>query len=112
MQDCLFCAIGGGERPADLVAESKGVLAIRDINPVAPTHVLLISKRHIESAARLGEGDQELLGELFALAGRIAAEEGLDGWRLVTNVGASGGQAVEHMHFHLLGGRQMGWPPG
>jgi histidine triad (HIT) family protein len=109
--DCLFCAIAGGERPTDLVAESKGVLAIRDINPVAPTHVLLISKRHIESAAQLGE-DHELLGEVFALAGRIAAEESLEGWRLVTNVGASGGQAVGHLHFHLLGGRQMGWPPG
>ncbi|MGH9167343.1 MAG: histidine triad nucleotide-binding protein [Acidimicrobiia bacterium] len=112
MADCLFCAIAGGERPAGLAAESKGVLAIRDINPVAPTHVLLIPKRHVESAARLGEGDQELLGEIFGLARQIAADEGLDGWRLVTNVGASGGQAVGHLHFHLLGGRQMGWPPG
>ncbi|MDP8957673.1 MAG: HIT domain-containing protein [Actinomycetota bacterium] len=95
-----------------MVGRSGRVLAFRDIDPVAPVHVLLIPKQHVRSAAELGEDDGELLGELFGLAGRIAAQEGLDGWRLLTNVGGSGGQAVPHLHFHLVGGRPMGWPPG
>lgn len=110
--DCLFCQITGGDRPADLVAESEQVVAFRDINPAAPTHVLLVSRRHLDSAADLGEADGELLGELFRVAGQIAEAEGLAGWRLTTNVGREGGQAVRHLHFHLMGGRQMGWPPG
>jgi histidine triad (HIT) family protein len=115
MEDrCLFCSIAQGSIPATKVAETGGVLAFRDIDPQAPTHVLLIPKQHAAaSAADLGPDQATLLGELFALAARIAADEGLDhGWRLVTNVGQDAGQSVRHLHFHLLGGRPMRWPPG
>ena len=111
---CLFCKIVMGEIPSDKVHEDELVLAFDDINPVAPVHQLIVSKRHIDSAADLAETDAELLGRLFAVAGRLAAEAGLpdSGYRVVTNVGADGGQSVGHLHFHLLGGRAMAWPPG
>lgn len=114
MTGCLFCRIAEGGVGAEQVDESEHVLAFRDIRPVAPTHVLLIPKRHVtDSAAELGAADAELLGELFALATKIAEREGLaSGWRLVTNVGPDAGQSVHHLHFHLLGGRKLGWPPG
>jgi len=114
MADCLFCKIANGEIPADKAGESENVLAFRDINPQAPTHVLLIPKAHVaDSAAQLDGGHAALLGELFGLAARIAKDEGLDqGWRLVTNIGEHGGQTVDHLHVHLLGGRAMQWPPG
>ena len=112
-EDCLFCRIVGGTIPADRVHEDDAVLAFRDINPQAPTHVLVIPKRHIASAADLGTGDAELLGRLWETVARIARSEGLDkGWRVVTNVGRDGGQSVDHLHLHLLGGRAMKWPPG
>lgn len=110
--DCLFCGIASGQVETELVAEGEEVLAFRDINPVAPTHLLIIPREHIASAAELGEDHAALLGEIFQMAARIAAREGLDGWRLLTNVGAEGGQAIPHLHFHLVGGRRMGWPPG
>ena len=89
------------------------MFAIRDINPKAPTHVLVIPVAHVASAADLTEADGPLLGRLFAVAAGIARSEGLDGgWRLVTNVGRDGGQSVDHLHLHLLGGRPMTWPPG
>ena len=114
MNDCLFCKIVAGEIPCDKVDESENVLAFRDIDPKAPTHVLLIPKAHVvESAAQIGPDQGALMGELFQLAGRIAKSEGLtEGWRLVTNIGAHAGQTVFHLHFHLLGGRPMQWPPG
>lgn len=114
MSDCLFCRIAAGGIPAERVDESEHALAFRDIHPQAPTHVLLIPKRHVAaSAAELGPDHAALLGDLFALAARIAEREGLEkGWRLVTNVGEHGGQTVHHLHFHLLGGRALGWPPG
>ncbi len=114
MSDCLFCRIVRGEIPATRVAESELVLAFRDIQPAAPTHVLLIPKAHVaDSAAQLDVSHAALLAELFALASRIAREERLDeGWRLVTNVGSAAGQTVHHLHVHLLGGRSMHWPPG
>jgi histidine triad (HIT) family protein len=114
MSDCLFCRIARGEIPAQKVAESELTLAFRDISPQAPTHVLLIPKRHAaDSAAAPSAADATLLADLFALAARVAREEKLErGWRLVTNVGADGGQTVPHLHFHLLGGRAMQWPPG
>jgi len=114
VSDCIFCKIAAGEIPAERVDETADVLAFRDLHPQAPTHVLLIPKRHVaSSAAELGAGHGTLLGELFALAVRVARREGLDqGWRLVTNVGAHGGQTVPHVHVHLLGGRPMHWPPG
>ena len=112
-EDCLFCRIVGGTIPADRVHEDDAVLAFRDINPQAPTHVLVIPKRHIASAADLGTADAELLGRLWETVARIARSEGLDkGWRVVTNVGRDAGQSVEHLHLHLLGGRALKWPPG
>jgi histidine triad (HIT) family protein len=114
MTDCLFCRIVAGEIPSQKVDESERVFAFRDVNPQAPTHVLLIPKEHAaSSAADLGPQQGDLLGELFALAARIAKSEGLDhGWRLVTNVGSHAGQTVHHLHVHLIGGRPLGWPPG
>jgi histidine triad (HIT) family protein len=114
MSDCLFCRIVRGEVPAQKVAESEHTLAFRDIGPQAPTHVLLIPKAHVaDSAADLGPPHAAMLAELFALAARVAKEERCDqGWRLVSNVGPHAGQTVRHLHFHLLGGRPMEWPPG
>ena len=114
MADCLFCKIARAEIPANRVAETAHVMAFRDIHPQAPTHVLLIPKAHVvDSAADLGAAHAAMLGELFALAARIAKDEGLaQGWRLVTNVGEHAGQTVHHLHVHLLGGRPMKWPPG
>jgi histidine triad (HIT) family protein len=111
--DCLFCRMASGEIPVAKVHEDDLVFAIRDINPQAPTHVLLIPVVHIASAAELTEADAPLLGRLFAVAAELARRDGLDGgWRLVSNVGPDGGQSVGHLHVHLLGGRPMAWPPG
>ena len=111
--DCLFCRIVAGEVPADRVHDDDQVLAFRDINPQAPTHLLVIPKAHVASAADLGSGDGDLLGRLFAVAADLADREGLSrGWRLVTNVGPDAGQSVQHLHLHVLGGRQLSWPPG
>jgi histidine triad (HIT) family protein len=111
--DCLFCRMASGAIPVEKVHEDDLVFAIRDINPQAPTHVLVIPARHVGSAASLGDEDAGLLARLFAVAADIAKRDGLDnGWRLVTNVGPDGGQSVNHLHLHLLGGRRMGWPPG
>ncbi|MEA2507404.1 MAG: histidine triad family protein [Actinomycetota bacterium] len=112
-EDCLFCKIVAGELEADVIAESGTVLAFRDIAPVAPTHILLIPKRHISSASELGPEDGELLAETFGLIKRLAADEGVEtGHRVVTNIGPEAGQSVDHLHFHLIGGRPMSWPPG
>jgi histidine triad (HIT) family protein len=113
VSDCLFCKIAEKELDADIVRESDAVLAFRDINPAAPTHVLVIPKDHVASAAELSSSHVEVLGELFETLAEIAKQEGLDGgYRIVTNVGADAGQSVHHLHFHLIGGRQMAWPPG
>mgnify|MGYP001815745545 FL=1 len=111
---CLFCKIVTGEIPSAKVHEDELVLAFDDINPVAPVHQLVIPKRHIASAADLAETDAALLGRLFAVAAKLAADADLpdSGYRVVTNVGVDGGQSVDHLHFHLLGGRAMTWPPG
>jgi histidine triad (HIT) family protein len=111
--DCLFCRIVAHEIPSEVVHEDDAVVAFRDINPKAPTHVLVIPRQHIASAADLTVGDAELLGRLFAVVADLADREGLSrGWRVVTNVGDDGGQSVGHLHLHLLGGRRMSWPPG
>ena len=113
MADCLFCKIANKEIPSTILYEDEEMLAFRDIDPKAPVHILLIPKKHIDSAALLTEEEGPLLGKMFAAAARLANEENLQGgWRLVSNVGGDGGQTVGHLHFHLLGGRQMGWPPG
>jgi len=111
--DCLFCRIVAGEIPATRLHADDLVIAIRDIGPQAPTHVLILPVAHIASAADLTDADGPLLGRIFAVAADLARSEGLDGgWRLVTNVGRDGGQSVDHLHVHLLGGRSMSWPPG
>ena len=112
--DCLFCRIASGSIPADRVQEDDLVVAFRDIAPRAPTHILLIPRRHIPSAAALTEADAPLLGRLFSVAADLARSEGIadGGYRLVSNVGRWGGQTVDHLHFHLMGGRAFDWPPG
>jgi histidine triad (HIT) family protein len=111
---CVFCKIVDREAPADIVHDSDNVLAFRDANPQAPTHILLIPKEHVPSVRELRSEHAGLLVELVRAAAHLAKAEGIDqsGWRLVTNVGADAGQTVGHLHVHLLGGRQMGWPPG
>jgi histidine triad (HIT) family protein len=112
--DCIFCKIAAKEIPAEIVYASDSVVAFRDSNPKAPTHILLIPKEHLESAAALQDDHGHLLEELFRTAAHLAKVDGIDasGWRVVTNVGPDAGQSVPHLHFHLLGGRSMGWPPG
>jgi len=111
--DCLFCRMASGEIPVPKVHEDDLVFAIRDINPQAPTHVLVIPAEHIASAAELGETHGPLLARLFAVAGDMARADGLQGgFRIVVNTGPDGGQTVHHLHVHLLGGRPMRWPPG
>lgn len=114
MGDCLFCRIVAGQIPSPRVYEDDQVIAIRDINPQAPVHVLLLPRTHFASLMDAREQDAELLGRIALVAARVARQEGIAtrGFRLVTNTGADGGQAVAHLHLHLLGGRQMGWPPG
>jgi len=110
--DCLFCKIAAGEIPSEIVHADDQVVVFRDINPRAPTHVLAIPRRHISSAADLTDADGDLLASLFSALRRVAEGGGLGGYRIVTNVGAESGQSVFHLHFHLLGGRPMSWPPG
>jgi histidine triad (HIT) family protein len=114
VSDCLFCRIVAGEVPADEVASTPQVLAFRDIAPAMPVHVLVVPRRHIESAATLGPDDAEVLSDMFQAASRVAEAEGLAerGWRLVFNVGEDANNTVPHLHLHVLGGRSMDWPPG
>ena len=114
MAECLFCAIVAGEIPATPVLETDRILAFRDINPQAPTHVLVIPKEHHRDAAALAAADPGLLGEVITAAHRVAAAEGTveTGYRLVFNTGAQAGQTVWHVHGHVLGGRDLAWPPG
>ena len=112
--DCLFCRIVAGELPSTPVHDDDLVVAIRDINPQASTHILLLPRAHIASVADLTGKDAELLGRIFEVSAQLARSEGIaaDGYRVVTNVGRNGGQSVDHLHFHLLGGRRFTWPPG
>ncbi len=113
MADCLFCKIVDKEIDSSIVLETDNVLAFNDINPAAPTHVLVIPKRHIASTQDLSRGDGDLLGEIFEVAAEVAREAGIaKGYRVVTNVGPRAGQSVFHIHFHVLGGRDFSWPPG
>jgi histidine triad (HIT) family protein len=115
MADCIFCRIAAGEIPASIVKRSADALAFHDLTPQAPTHLLVIPTKHYVAArdARGPEGEA-VLGKLLIFATEVATQLGLDasGYRLVTNTGPDGGQSVFHLHFHLLGGRKLGWPPG
>ncbi|HYT30541.1 MAG TPA: histidine triad nucleotide-binding protein [Actinomycetota bacterium] len=114
LSGCPFCRIVTKEVPAEVVHSSDHILAFRDARPVAPVHILLVPKEHVESIAELNDKDTGRLAELVRAAVHLAKAERIDrsGWRLLTNVGPDGGQSVFHLHFHLLGGRRMGWPPG
>lgn len=114
MDNCIFCSIAEGKIPSDKVYEDDKVLAFKDINPEAPIHVLIIPKVHIGSINELEEVHKELIGHVFITAKRLAKELGINegGYRIVTNCGENGGQTVQHIHFHMLGGRSLTWPPG
>ena len=111
---CIFCGIAQGEVPARTVLETDDVVAFHDLDPKAPTHVLVIPRRHVASIDAMADGDEEVIGKLFAAAKEVARQAGIaaDGYRLVTNVGRNAGQSVDHLHVHVLGGRRMTWPPG
>lgn len=113
-QSCIFCRIATGEIPAKVVREDEATIAFRDIDPKAPTHVLVIPRRHIPSVNALTGEDVELMGRLFVAAKEVAEAEGIaeTGYRLVMNTGPDAGQSVDHIHLHVLGGRGLAWPPG
>ena len=112
--DCLFCKILAGDIPADIIYESDTAIAFRDINPRAPTHVLIVPREHIATINDINPEQEAIVGSLFSAARAIAAQEGIsdDGYRAVMNCNAAAGQTVFHLHLHLLGGRILGWPPG
>ena len=114
MTDCIFCKVSAGSIPSKIVYQDADVIAFHDIMPVAPKHLLVIPRKHVESIAETEPGDDELLGKLMSTARKVAAEQGMaeSGYRLVLNTGRDGGQSVFHLHIHILGGRHMGWPPG
>lgn len=111
---CVFCAIVGGTAPAEVIAETDSVVAFRDIAPVAPTHVLVVPRRHIDDAASLTAADADVIASLFTLAKSVADRDDVlrSGYRLVLNVGRHAQNSIPHLHLHVLGGRQMTWPPG
>lgn len=114
MDECIFCQIAAGKLASDIVYEDNEVVAFTDLNPEAPTHLLIIPRKHISSLADAGPREAELLGKLVLAAASIAKQRGIDitGFRLVANNGKQAGQTVDHVHFHLLGGRFLTWPPG
>jgi histidine triad (HIT) family protein len=114
VSECLFCAIAAGDIPGDVLVRTDRVMAFRDIDPKAPTHILIIPIEHYDDVPSVALADASLAGEIFEVAAGLAAAEGIDqtGHRLVANTGQQGGQTVGHAHVHLLGGRSLGWPPG
>lgn len=114
MSDCLFCKIASGEIPSTKVYEDEKVYAFLDIDPQAPKHIIVIPKKHISSANEINEDNAFVIGHIFAVIAKLAKEKGFDkeGYRVVNNCGENGGQTVGHIHFHVLAGRLLGWPPG
>ena len=114
MSPCLFCRIVQRQLPADVVAEEEKMLAFKDINPQAPTHLLVIPKAHIAKVSELTDANRSVMTDLIAMANRLARQQGVvdSGYRLVINCGPQAGQSVDHLHLHMLGGRPMKWPPG
>lgn len=115
-EDCIFCKIAAGDIPADVVYQDDRITAFRDTNPQAPIHILIVPNRHVRDVTALSSSDAELMGHMVNVATQVGEDEGLGtpdrGYRLVVNYGSQGGLAVPHLHLHLLGGREMGWPPG
>lgn len=114
MSDCLFCRIADGKIPAKLLHQDDETVAFEDINPQAPFHVLVIPRRHVSTANELGREHDAVMGKLFRVAASLAREAGVaeTGYRMLVNTNREGGQVVFHLHMHVMGGRQMGWPPG
>jgi len=114
MENCLFCQINEGKIPSEKIYEDETLFAIKDINPQAPVHLLIIPKKHLSTLLEIQEEDHQWIGSIFAVANQLAKERELDesGFRIVANCGAGAGQSVFHIHYHLLGGRPMSWPPG
>lgn len=112
MNDCLFCKIIGGDVPSRKAYEDELCLAFYDIDPQAPTHFLVIPKAHISSVSAVDESNQAIVGHMFTVIAKLAKELGLDSYRVVSNIGEQAGQSVFHLHFHVLAGRDMTWPPG
>jgi histidine triad (HIT) family protein len=114
MSDCLFCGIVDGKVKANLVYQDDSIVAFKDIAPKAPVHILIIPRKHLVSVSEIAEADRALIGQIFLVAARLAREQGIadGGYRIVVNSGADAGQSVFHLHYHLLGGRRMTWPPG
>lgn len=112
MSDCIFCKIASGEIPSKKVYEDEQCYAFYDLDPQAPTHFLVIPKAHIASALDIDEGNSRIVGHCFAVIAKVAKELGFDSYRVVSNCGEQAGQSVFHLHFHVLAGRDMTWPPG
>lgn len=114
MSNCIFCKIINGEIPSTVVFENENIHCFKDINPEAPFHVLIVPKKHISSAAEITAENSSIVAEVFEVAAQILKKAGYSesGYRIVTNVGEDGGQTVEHLHFHILAGRKLEWPPG
>ena len=114
MENCLFCKIAAGQIPSKIVYQDQEVVVFEDINPQAPRHVLVIPRRHVASLSDLTPEDGPMLASILMVTAKVAHDLGIDqsGYRFLTNVGPDAGQAVFHLHFHLLGGRRLGWPPG
>lgn len=113
MSDCLFCKIAAHEIPSTVLYEDDLLIVFRDIAPQAPFHILIVPKQHIQSAADLSAKHGPLLAHVFEMAAKLCAQEGIqNGYRVVTNIGKDGAQSIAHLHFHVLGGRQLAWPPG
>lgn len=112
MSDCLFCKIAAGEIPSKKVYEDETVFAFYDIDPQAPTHFLVVPKEHISSCAMIGPENSAVVGHIFEVIAQVTGDMGLSDFRVVSNCGLQAGQSVAHLHFHVLGGRDMTWPPG
>lgn len=114
MKNCLFCKIAAGKMDTELVYQDKELIVFKDINPQAPVHLLIVPKKHIEDLNNLEETDNNLIGHIYQIAKKMASEYDIakSGYRIVSNCGQDGGQSVNHIHFHLLGGRALQWPPG
>jgi histidine triad (HIT) family protein len=114
MRDCLFCGIVDGKIKANIVFQNDRLLAFKDINPKAPVHILIIPRKHVESVLDIDADNGATIGEIFQVASQVARDHGIaeSGFRVVVNSGPDAGQSVFHLHYHLLGGRRMGWPPG